>query len=111
MAPAREGVRGNGPAKYWRIPNAQGTVGFISAVTECFCGDCNRIRLSTNGKINPCLGHVHEVDLRSVLRRPQHTQAELVQLMAEAILRKPREHNFDDPGSDFRERVMHAIGG
>lgn len=111
MAPLRDGVKGNGPAKYWQIPGAKGTIGLISAVTECFCGDCNRIRLSADGKINPCLGHVHEVDLKPVLRNPAHTMAELCAVLADAILKKPREHNFDDPDSDYSLRVMHGIGG
>ncbi|HLO04015.1 MAG TPA: GTP 3',8-cyclase MoaA [Symbiobacteriaceae bacterium] len=111
LEPVRGGVKGNGPAKYWRIPGAQGTVGFISAVTECFCGDCNRIRLSADGKINPCLGHVHEVDLKPALRRPGAPLADLIPIMQDAILKKPREHNFDDPTSDFSQRVMHGIGG
>jgi cyclic pyranopterin phosphate synthase len=109
--PVREGVKGNGPARYWRIPGAQGTVGFISAVTECFCGDCNRIRLSADGKINPCLGHVHEVDLKPVLRHPAQSLDDLKSILADAILKKPREHNFDDIDSDFTLRVMHGIGG
>lgn len=111
LEPVREGVKGNGPAKYWRIPGAMGTVGFISAVTECFCGDCNRIRLSADGKINPCLGHVHEVDLKQVLRDPARSLEELASVMADAILKKPREHNFDDADSDFKRRIMHGIGG
>lgn len=111
LEPVREGVKGNGPAKYWRIPGAQGTVGFISAVTECFCGDCNRIRLSADGKINPCLGHVHEVDLKPVLRSATAGLADLAAVMSDAILKKPREHNFDDLDSDFTLRVMHGIGG
>jgi len=111
LEPVREGVYGNGPAKYWRIPGAKGTVGFISAVTECFCGECNRIRLSADGKINPCLGHVHEVDLKPVLRDPSKSVADLVSLMSDAILKKPREHNFDDADADFSQRIMHGIGG
>lgn len=111
FAPLREGVRGNGPAKYWQIPGAKGTVGFISAVTECFCGDCNRIRLSADGKINPCLGHVHEVDLKPVLRNPAASLQDLLGLMGDAILKKPREHNFDDKDSDYTLRVMNGIGG
>lgn len=111
LEPVREGVKGNGPAKYWRIPGAKGTVGFISAVTECFCGDCNRIRLSADGKINPCLGHVHEVDLKPFIRNPEATMEQLASAMADAILKKPREHNFDDADSDFTLRVMHGIGG
>lgn len=111
LEPLREGIKGNGPAKYWRIPGAKGTVGFISAVTECFCGDCNRIRLSADGKINPCLGHVHEVDLKPVLRAPELNMAELAAVMSDAILKKPREHNFSDADQDFTLRVMHGIGG
>ncbi len=111
LEPVREGVKGNGPAKYWRIPGAQGTVGFISAVTECFCGDCNRIRLSADGKINPCLGHVHEVDLKPVLRAETFNKDALMAVMSDAILKKPREHNFDDADADYTLRVMHGIGG
>ncbi|MGE5675251.1 MAG: GTP 3',8-cyclase MoaA [Mycobacterium leprae] len=111
LEPVREGVRGNGPARYWRIPGAQGTVGFISAVTECFCDGCNRIRLSADGKINPCLGHVHEVDLKPALRGAGKTQQDLINLLSDTILRKPREHNFDDNASDYTLRVMNGIGG
>lgn len=111
LEPVREGVKGNGPARYWRLPGAKGTVGFISAVTECFCADCNRIRLSADGKINPCLGHIHEVDLKPVIRDPGKTDEDLKNALADAILKKPREHNFDDLESDYRLRVMHGIGG
>ncbi|BAD41887.1 GTP 3',8-cyclase MoaA [Symbiobacterium thermophilum] len=111
LEPVRGGVRGNGPAKYWRLPGAKGTVGFISAVTECFCAECNRIRLSADGKVNPCLGHVHEVDLKPVIRDPEKTDDDLRNALADAILRKPREHNFDDAESDYVLRVMHGIGG
>lgn len=111
LEPLREGVRGNGPAKYWRLPGAKGTVGFISAVTECFCAGCNRIRLSADGQINPCLGHVTEVDLKPVLRDPSRTLEDLAQAMADAIRQKPREHNFADQDAEYTQRVMHGIGG
>jgi cyclic pyranopterin phosphate synthase len=111
LEPLRKGIEGNGPAKYWKIPGSKGSVGFISAVTECFCGECNRIRLSADGKINPCLGHVHEVDLKHILRDPAATDTALKQALEDAILKKPREHNFDDADADFTLRVMHGIGG
>lgn len=111
LEPVREGVKGNGPARYWRIPGAKGTVGFISAVTECFCADCNRIRLSSDAKINPCLGHVHEVDLRPYLKDPNCSMEQLTAVLRDAILMKPREHNFEDQASDFAQRIMHDIGG
>lgn len=108
--PYREGVKGAGPAKYWKIPGAQGTVGFISAVTECFCADCNRVRLSSDGFMNPCLGHVHATDLKSVLRGGGDLE-QLKQVMADCILKKPKEHNFDDIQGDHILRVMVQIGG
>ncbi|MFO7173119.1 MAG: GTP 3',8-cyclase MoaA [Bacillota bacterium] len=111
LEPLKEGVPGNGPARYWRIPGAKGTVGFISAMTECFCAGCNRIRLSADGKINPCLGHIHEYDLKPVLRDPNATEEDLIRAIEAAILRKPREHNFDDPNGEYTLRVMHGIGG
>ncbi|MCG0238613.1 MAG: GTP 3',8-cyclase MoaA [Firmicutes bacterium] len=111
LEPLKEGVPGNGPARYWRIPGAKGTVGFISAMTECFCAGCNRIRLSADGKINPCLGHIHEYDLKPVLRDPSATEEDLIRAIEAAILRKPREHNFDDPNGEYTLRVMHGIGG
>lgn len=111
LEPVREGVPGNGPAKYWRLPGARGTVGFISALTECFCAGCNRIRLSADGKISPCLGHIHEVDLKPVLRSPDYSLDKLVEALAAAIQAKPREHNFLDGDPEYRLRVMNAIGG
>ncbi|MDF2627328.1 MAG: molybdenum cofactor biosynthesis protein [Symbiobacteriaceae bacterium] len=111
LEPLRKGIEGNGPAKYWKIPGSKGSVGFISAVTECFCGECNRIRLSADGKINPCLGHVHEVDLKPFIRNPEATLEQLAGAMSDAIHLKPREHNFDDATADFSKRIMHGIGG
>lgn len=111
LEPLREGVPGNGPAKYWRLPGAEGTVGFVSAVTECFCGSCNRVRLAADGKLNPCLGHIHTVDLRPLVRDPNTTLADLAKAMADAVSQKPREHNFYDPDGDYTLRVMNGIGG
>lgn len=111
LEPVREGVKGNGPARYWRIPGARGTVGFISALTECFCAGCNRIRLSSDAKVSPCLGHVCEVDLKPYLRDPDCTPEKLAAALKEAILQKPREHNFEDRTSDSVRRIMHSIGG
>lgn len=102
--------RGAGPARYWQVPGAPGTVGFISAVTECFCSGCNRIRLSCDGKINPCLGHIHDTDLKPYLRAGAD-RALLTELVAGVIGRKPKEHHFDDPEYENILRMMSAIGG
>lgn len=111
LEPADGEVRGNGPARYYRIPGAQGTVGFITAMTQCFCAGCNRVRLSADGKLNTCLGHLHEVDLRPALRRPDSTDEMVRAEMERAIANKPREHDFAVADTEARLRAMHGIGG
>lgn len=62
-------VRGNGPADVFKIPNAKGTIGFISQMSECFCDRCNRMRLSADGMLRPCLlNETGQIDLRTELR-------------------------------------------
>ena len=56
---------GNGPAKYYRLPGATGTIGFITPVTEHFCYQCNRLRLTADGKLRPCLLSEDEIDLKA----------------------------------------------
>lgn len=60
--------KGNGPAKYIRLPGAKGCLGFISPNTDCFCDDCNRLRLSCDGKLYPCLFSPHYLDVRGLVR-------------------------------------------
>ena len=63
-----ESIRGNGPAVYYRIPRAMGSVGFISALHGKFCSGCNRLRLTAQGKLKPCLCFEEEVDVMEILR-------------------------------------------
>lgn len=63
-----ERVHGNGPAFYYKIKGAQGSIGFISAIHGKFCGSCNRLRLTSQGKLKPCLCFGEEMDLRSIVR-------------------------------------------
>jgi cyclic pyranopterin phosphate synthase len=100
---------GNGPAKYFRLPGATGTIGFITPVTEHFCYRCNRLRLTADGKLRPCLLSEEEIDLRESLRRGA-SAAELKNLISEAIARKPRGHNLAE-GTRHRGRPFSQVGG
>lgn len=106
-------VRGNGPADVFQIPGAKGTLGFISQMSECFCDRCNRMRLSADGWLRPCLlNETGQIDLRSQLRAgvPLH---ELRQQVRELVLLKP-EINYKerDSGTTGRySRTMSQIGG
>ncbi len=99
----------DGPAKYYRFDGAKGTVGFISPVSEHFCQSCNRLRLTSDGKLRPCLLSDNEIDLRSVLRSDDFENG-LRQAIIEAISNKPRHHRLD-LGEVPISRKMSQIGG
>lgn len=101
-------VTGSGPAKYYRLPGAKGTIGFITAISEHFCGTCNRLRLTANGQLRPCLYGNQEFDLKTPLRNGVSRQ-ELAELIAKAIRHKPNQHHMEDGWTD--RRVMSQIGG
>jgi len=100
---------GNGPAKYFRFPHAKGTIGFITPVSEHFCFHCNRLRLTSDGKLRPCLLAEDEIDLKQPLRR-RATLTELKQLIREAIARKPMRHHLAE-GYIPKHRPMTQVGG
>jgi cyclic pyranopterin phosphate synthase len=103
------GASGNGPAKYYRFPEARGTVGFISAMTEHFCQSCNRLRLTADGQLRPCLLDDDEVNLKEVLRDGAQIE-ELRRLIQQAVTLKREQHQLDE-GLSPRKRSMHQIGG
>ncbi len=101
--------QGNGPASYYRIPGARGTIGFISAVTDHFCRQCNRLRLTADGNLRPCLLSDGEIPLREPLRSGISDE-ELKTLFLSAIVAKPERHHLVEgvaPGG----RSMSQIGG
>jgi cyclic pyranopterin phosphate synthase len=100
---------GHGPAKYYWLERTGALVGFIGAITnQHFCETCNRVRLTADGKIRPCLGNHGEVDLRTALR--QHaSEAQLAELLRHAVAQKPQEHGFR--GNYTPCRPMVAVGG
>ena len=100
----------SGTARRWRFADGQGELGFISPVTEPFCGDCNRLRLTAEGKLRTCLFSMRETDLRSPLREGAD-DAELEQIVREAVWRKELKHHVNDPGFVPPQRTMSQIGG
>ena len=107
---AAETGRGGGPARYYRLPGARGLIGFISPLSEAqFCATCNRMRLTADGKIRPCLLTDQEVDLKETLRRGG-SDDELRQRILEALASKPDAHHLEE-GNRPRRRKMAQIGG
>ncbi|MCX6012947.1 MAG: GTP 3',8-cyclase MoaA [Chloroflexi bacterium] len=100
---------GNGPAKYFRIPGAIGTIGFISSVTEHICVSCNRLRLTADGRLRPCLLSDLEINLRDALRSGAGRE-DLKKLIAQAVASKPKGHQLEI-GSIPVNRNMAQIGG
>ena len=100
---------GFGPAKYFRLKKRGVTVGLIGALSDLhFCERCNKMRLTCDGKLRPCLGNHLETDLKPALR-PQIDSAHLHKLICETLLQKPAEHLFRENYQP--QRVMTAIGG
>lgn len=86
---------GNGPAKYYSICGFKGKIGFISAVSDCFCSDCNRIRLTSTGFLKACLQYNYGIELKPLLREG-YSDDEILQSMSTIVYTKPKEHQFND---------------
>ncbi len=99
-----------GPAQIYRLQGAQGTVGIIPAVSEHFCGGCNRLRLTADGQLRPCLLSQQEVDLLSILRQGCSDER-LAELLGKSVLDKPERHGLRDADYTPGKRRMHGIGG
>jgi len=105
---------GNGPADVWKIPNAKGTLGFISQMSECFCDRCNRVRLSADGWLRPCLlNESGQIDLKTALRsgvdfsQLRHQVRELLNLKSEINFKERDRGN----NTKTYQRTMSQIGG
>ncbi|HEY1510853.1 MAG TPA: GTP 3',8-cyclase MoaA [Solirubrobacteraceae bacterium] len=97
-------------ARVYRFVDGPGKVGFINPVSEPFCGDCNRIRLTAEGKLRTCLFSLNETDLREPMRVGA-SDAELETLIREAVFLKELKHHVGEPGFIQPVRTMSAIGG
>ena len=109
LSTAQEHVLGDGPAVYYTVPGWQGSIGFIAAVHGKFCASCNRVRLTSQGFLRPCLASETGCDLRALLRSGAD-DAQLLAAIRETIWAKPREHHFND-SSMPATRGMYRIGG
>ena len=100
---------GNGPAKYFKYKGAQGTIGFISPISECFCSTCNRLRLTVDGMLRPCLMSDNELDLKPLLRNGASLD-EVKKVILKAIEAKPERHHLIE-GECQKGRTMCQMGG
>ena len=100
---------GNGPAKYFRFGKASGTIGFITPVSEHFCFNCNRMRLTADGRLRPCLLSDYEIDLKTPLR-DGISKAGLKKLFKKAVAEKPLKHKLAE-GEVPNGRPFSHVGG
>ena len=104
-------ITGNGPAMYYRLSGAAGTIGFISPVTEpSFCSRCNRMRLTPDGRLCPCLLAEDEIDLKMPLRNNASIE-ELKRLILKTVASKPEHHHLGGGNVSLVNRKMSQIGG
>lgn len=114
-----ESIHGNGPAVYYRIKGAKGSIGFISAVHGKFCDSCNRMRLTSFGKLKPCLCYADSVDLKQILRKGQEKMSDKTVQPGEDLYRafllaakqKPQMHCFEGADGVTEKGQMVQIGG
>jgi len=110
---------GNGPANYYKIKGAKGTIGFITALSQHFCSSCNRIRLTSNGKLRPCLFSNKEIDIKKAIRgtdKDSYNAAvirkKIIQdKLMEAIKLKPKGHKLGIKNQNNYFFKMSQIGG
>jgi cyclic pyranopterin phosphate synthase len=111
LCPDSIGVSGNGPATYYRLAGAKGTIGFVSPLTEhSFCSRCNRMRLTPDGKLRPCLLGEDEIDLKTPLRNNASIE-DLERLILKAVASKPEHHRLKGGNARLVKRRMSQIGG
>jgi len=105
---AGEGERG--PATLFKLPGAKGILGFISPVSDHFCGSCNRLRLTADGKLRPCLFSESEIDVKTPMRAGCEDE-EIARLMVLALNVKPEGHQLAEGVKKHYGRTMSRIGG
>ncbi|MGI2258551.1 GTP 3',8-cyclase MoaA [Shewanella sp. GXUN23E] len=103
-------TRTAGPARYYDMADSQSHIGFISPHSHNFCHECNRVRVTVEGRLLLCLGNEHSVDLKAILREYPGDIDRLKQAIVEAIELKPQQHHFSHDGSQIL-RFMNVTGG
>ena len=109
-----ERIHGNGPAVYYKMKDAKGSIGFISAMHGKFCDSCNRLRITSTGKLKPCLCYADGVDLKRILRGSA-SEVEIMEGLYRAFLQaigtKPGMHRFEETDGVTEKSRMVQIGG
>ena len=100
-----------GPSRYWRVAGTKTRVGFISPHSHNFCGTCNRVRVTAEGRLLLCLGNEHSVDLKELMRAHPGDQDKLMAAIVAAMDLKPERHHFDIKAQPVIFRHMNATGG
>lgn len=100
-----ESTNKSSPAVYYKLPNAKGKVGLINPISCKFCSDCNRIRLTAEGKLKLCLHSNNEIDLKGPLRKGENIR----ELIINSIMEKPESHNLES--GKYISKNMYQIGG
>lgn len=109
LSPSTE--RTGGPSRYYRLADSQTRVGFISPHSHNFCGDCNRVRVTVEGRLLLCLGNEHSVDLREVIRTYPDDPERLQQAIIDSMAIKPEKHEFNLEEEPQILRFMNMTGG
>ncbi|WP_010321935.1 GTP 3',8-cyclase MoaA [Marinobacterium stanieri] len=109
LSPSTE--RTGGPSRYYRLADSQTRVGFISPHSHNFCGDCNRVRVTVEGRLLLCLGNEHSVDLREVIRTYPDDPKRLQQAIIDSMAIKPEKHEFNLEEEPQILRFMNMTGG
>ncbi len=107
----RSSKRTGGPSRYWQVAGSDTQVGFISPHSHNFCGDCNRVRVTAEGKLVLCLGHDNALDLRSLMRTHPGDSQRLRDALLDALQLKPERHRFDTDEQVQVVRFMSMTGG
>ncbi|SFC51101.1 cyclic pyranopterin monophosphate synthase subunit MoaA [Marinospirillum celere] len=100
-----------GPSRYFNMADSKSRIGFISPHSHNFCGDCNRVRVTVEGRLLLCLGNDHSMDLRPFLREHPDTNEPLKAAIIEAMGLKPEQHHFTNDGDVQIVRFMNMTGG
>jgi cyclic pyranopterin phosphate synthase len=101
----------NGPSRYWQVPSYSSLIGFISPHSQNFCGDCNRVRVTAEGKLLLCLGNEDSVDLKQIIRQHPNDGERLENAIIDSLTKKPEKHHFTTNGDTDIVRFMNTTGG
>lgn len=101
---------GHGPAVYYQFSDLNISIGLIQAIHGKFCDRCNRVRITSEAKLKPCLASAKVIDLRPVLEDTENPD-KLAELMRQAVFRKPKSHHFEEQNPEKSSETMNQIGG